>query len=72
MADTNNNVICVLNTRAGKKISILDLTSVPPPLPAPALERQRLRRRQVAETDVVQVEQVVAQNGRYELRIDIP
>lgn len=72
IADTNNSVIRILDTRADNLLSTLDLSSVPLPSPSTPSSRRRLRKRQPVDAEVVELDPISAQSGKLELLINIP
>ncbi|MCO5562807.1 hypothetical protein L7F22_016439 [Adiantum nelumboides] len=74
VADTNNSIIRMLNTKQkdGQSISTLELKGVEPPQLKSAEKPRRLRRRLSNDTDLIKIGPIKAMNGNIKLRISLP
>lgn len=74
VADTNNSVIRVLDTKGdnGPSISTLELKGVQPPQLKIAGKPRRLRRRTSSDTEVIKTESVKMSNGSIKVQISLP
>ncbi|CAM6081683.1 unnamed protein product [Calypogeia fissa] len=74
VADTNNNLIRVLDMSGNgtPTLKTLELTGVPLPPPSPATAPRRLRRRLSSDTEVVKVASISSASGDLQLEIKLP
>ncbi|KAI5075738.1 hypothetical protein GOP47_0009814 [Adiantum capillus-veneris] len=74
VADTNNSVIRVLDTKGkdGPSISTLELKGVEPPRLKTAGKPRRLRSRPSRDTDLIKIDPIKAMNGNIKIRISLP